>query len=130
MVNVDSSKIKPSLKLQDSINSLINKNDFFNLIDQQVLVYDKIFSTIKNDNFEISWNLGQGQTFVIDDSINEAGCIHSVQGLEFDYVGVLIGKDLRFDNKVIADYNFHGTADPSFKGIKKIRLRHKNRLIL
>ncbi len=33
MVNVDSSKIKPSLKLQDSINSLINKNDFFNLID-------------------------------------------------------------------------------------------------
>lgn len=64
------------------------------------------------------------------DSINEAGCIHSVQGLEFDYVGVLIGKDLRFDNKVIADYSFHGTADSSFKGIKKIRLRHKNRLIL
>lgn len=57
---------------------------------------------------------------MIDDSINEAGCIHSIQGLEFDYVGVLIGKDLRFDNKVIADYNFHGTADSSFKGIKKM----------
>lgn len=52
---------------------------------------------------------------MIDDSINEAGCIHSVQGLEFDYVGVLIGKDLRFDNNVITDYNSHGTADPSFK---------------
>ena len=78
------------------------------------------YHDIKIDDFEISWNLGQGQTFVIDDSINEAGCIHSVQGLEFDYVGVLIGKDLRFDNKVIADYNFHGTADPSFKGIKKM----------
>ena len=32
----------------------------------------------------------------------------------------MIGKDLRFDNKVIADYNFHGTADSSFKGIKKM----------
>lgn len=78
------------------------------------------YHDIKIDDFEISWNLGQGQTFVIDDSINEAGCVHSVQGLEFDYVGVVIGKDLRYDNKVIADYNFHGTSDPSFKGIKKM----------
>lgn len=77
------------------------------------------YHDIKIGDFEISWNLGQGQTFVIDDSINEVGCIHSVQGLEFDYVGVIIGKDLRYDNEVIADYNYHGSADPSFKGIKK-----------
>lgn len=38
------------------------------------------YHDLKIDDFEISWNLGQGQTFVIDDSINEAGCIHSVQG--------------------------------------------------
>lgn len=73
------------------------------------------------DNFEISWNLGQNQTYAIDDSINEAGCIHSVQGLEFDYVGVIIGKDLIYRNgKVLADYESHGSADPSFKGIKKM----------
>lgn len=76
---------------------------------------------IKINNFEMSWNLGQEQTFVIDDSINEAGCIHSVQGLEFDYVGVIIGKDLIFENGlVVSKYNNHGSADPSFKGIKKI----------
>lgn len=79
------------------------------------------YHDIKIGDFEISWNLGQNQTFAIDDSINEAGCIHSVQGLEFDYVGVIIGKDVKYkDNHVIADYNAHGSADPSFKGIKKM----------
>lgn len=72
------------------------------------------------DNFSMSWNLGMGQTFAIDDSINEAGCIHSVQGLEFDYIGVIIGKDLEYLNsEVRANYYNHGDADPSFKGIKK-----------
>lgn len=79
------------------------------------------YHDIKIGDFEISWNLGQNQTFAIDDSINEAGCVHSVQGLEFDYVGVIIGKDIKYkDNQVITDYNAHGSADPSFKGIKKI----------
>lgn len=79
------------------------------------------YHDIKIGNFEISWNLGQNQTFAIDDSINEAGCVHSVQGLEFDYVGVIIGKDVKYkDNRVITDYNAHGSADPSFKGIKKM----------
>lgn len=78
------------------------------------------YHDIKINDFEISWNLGQNQTYAIDDSINEAGCIHSVQGLEFDYVGVIIGNDITYkDNHVITDYNSHGSADPSFKGIKK-----------
>lgn len=78
------------------------------------------FHDIVIDDFSMSWNLGMGQTFAIDESINEAGCIHSVQGLEFDYVGVIIGKNLEFiDGKVCANFNNHGDADPSFKGIKK-----------
>lgn len=85
------------------------------------------FHDIKIDDFEISWNLGQNQTYAIDDSINEAGCIHSVQGLEFDYVGVIIGKDLLYKNgKVVTDYNYHGSADPSLKGIKKLFKENKD----
>lgn len=79
------------------------------------------FHDIIINDFEMSWNLGQGQTFAIDDSINEAGCIHSVQGLEFDYVGVIIGNDLKYrEEKVVGDFSKHGSADPSFKGIKKL----------
>lgn len=48
------------------------------------------------DDFEMSWNLGNTSTFAIDDeSINEIGCIHTSQGLEFDYAGVIIGDDMR-----------------------------------
>lgn len=37
---------------------------------------------IKIDDFEISWNLGSSLTWAIDpESVNEAGCIHTCQGL-------------------------------------------------
>lgn len=79
------------------------------------------YHDIKIADFEMSWNLGAKQTYAIDDSINEAGCIHSVQGLEFDYVGVIIGPDLMYDgNNIITNYHNHASTDPSFKGIKKL----------
>lgn len=76
---------------------------------------------IKIGDFEMSWNLGNS-TFAIDDtSINEIGCIHTSQGLEFDYVGVIIGDDLRFeDNTIITDYTKRASTDQSIKGLKKM----------
>lgn len=61
---------------------------------------------IKIGDFEISWNLDGGEAFAISPtSINEAGCIHTTQGLEFEYVGVIIGDDLRYENgHLITDY--------------------------
>ena len=48
---------------------------------------------IQIGNFEMSWNLGSSTTWAIDpESVNEIGCIHTCQGLEFDYVGVIIGE--------------------------------------
>ncbi len=75
--------------------------------------------TIPEHNFEISWNLGNTGTWAIDkESVNEAGCIHTCQGLEFDYVGVIIGDDLRFENgKLITDYTKRAKTDKSIKGI-------------
>lgn len=75
---------------------------------------------IKIDDFEISWNLGGSTTFAIDDtSVNEAGCIHTSQGLEFEYVGVIIGEDMRFENgRIVTDFTKRATTDQSLKGIK------------
>ena len=75
--------------------------------------------TIPEYNFEMSWNLGNSSTWAIDkDSVNEAGCIHTSQGLEFDYVGVIIGDDLRFENgKLVTDYTKRAKTDQSLKGI-------------
>ncbi|KAB8136813.1 DUF2075 domain-containing protein [Gracilibacillus oryzae] len=82
--------------------------------------YDDII--LPDYNFKMSWNLGNSATWAIDkDSINEAGCIHTCQGLEFDYVGVIIGDDLRFANEeVITDYNQRAKTDRALFGIKKL----------
>lgn len=78
--------------------------------------------TIDEYNFGISWNLNNSATWAIDkESGAEAGCIHTCQGLEFDYVGVIIGDDLRFENgQVITDYTKRAKSDQSLKGIKKM----------
>ena len=77
---------------------------------------------IKIGDFEMSWNLDGGKPFAISEtSVNEIGCIHTSQGLEFDYVGVIIGDDLRFENgRVITDFTKRARTDQSLKGIKKL----------
>lgn len=78
--------------------------------------------TIPEHDFAMSWNLGNSTTWAIDsESVNEIGCIHTSQGLEFDYVGVIIGDDLRYeDGKIITDYTKRAKTDQSLKGINKI----------
>ncbi len=80
-------------------------------------VYD-----IQIDDFEMSWNLGSTSTYAIDeDSINEIGCIHTAQGLEFDYVGVIIGDDMRFeDGHILTDGFSRAISDHSIKGFKTL----------
>jgi DUF2075 family protein len=70
----------------------------------------------------MSWNLGSSTTFAIDEnSVNEVGCIHTSQGLEFDYVGVIIGEDLKYENgRVVTDFTKRATTDQSLKGIKSL----------
>ena len=73
-------------------------------------------------NFEMSWNLDNTATWAIDEhSVKESGVIHTCQGLEFDYVGVIIGDDLRYVNgEVITDHTKRARTDRSLWGIKKM----------
>ena len=86
--------------------------------------------TIPEHNFEISWNLDGGEAFAIgENSINEAGCIHTVQGLEFDYVGVIIGDDIRYENgHILTDYTKRAKPDTCLAKSepKETTLRHKS----
>lgn len=77
---------------------------------------------IKIGDFEISWNLDGGEEFALSPtSINEAGCIHTTQGLEFEYVGVIIGDDLRFEGgRLVTDFTKRAKTDQSIKGLKKM----------
>lgn len=56
------------------------------------------YDIILPDGFKAKWNLADDKIWAVNpNSFDQVGCIHTAQGLEFDYVGVLIGKDLSYD---------------------------------
>ncbi|MBL4675022.1 MAG: DUF2075 domain-containing protein [Mucilaginibacter sp.] len=62
--------------------------------------------TIPEHDFGMRWNLGtDGMLWIMNPaSVSEVGCIHTSQGLEVDYVGVIIGPDFVIRNEeVITD---------------------------
>jgi DUF2075 family protein len=74
-------------------------------------------------DYAASWNLyDQGQAWIIHpDSVNEVGCIHTCQGLELDYVGVIIGPDMVVRNgEIITDASKRASTDKSVSGYKKM----------
>ncbi|MDP3394552.1 DUF2075 domain-containing protein [Sediminibacterium sp.] len=74
-------------------------------------------------DFRMKWNLTEeGSKWIISpESVNQIGCIHTCQGLEVDYIGVIIGEDLIVRNgQVITDASKRASSDNSVKGYKKM----------
>ena len=72
-------------------------------------------------HYEARWNLEDyGGTFVIDPgSVTEVGCIHTCQGLELDYVGVIVGPDLTCNLGIIeTNPEARAKTDASLRGYK------------
>ena len=73
--------------------------------------------------FAMPWNLSvDGSLWLLTEgSENQVGCIHTCQGLELDYVGVIIGPDFKVRRGVV-ETNAGGRArtDRSLRGIKKM----------
>ncbi|MBU3611127.1 DUF2075 domain-containing protein [Polynucleobacter wuianus] len=79
--------------------------------------------SIPNYDFGMQWNLDADGSLWIQapDSVSEVGCIHTCQGLEVDYVGVIIGDDLIVRNgEVITNPNARAKTDKSISGFKKL----------
>lgn len=75
-------------------------------------------------DFAMQWNLNDdgGLWLEKDHSIDQVGCIHTAQGLELDYVGVIIGPDLIVrDGEVITRPEKRARMDQSLKGFKRDR---------
>jgi DUF2075 family protein len=72
--------------------------------------------------FQAKWNLDTpNDAWIIRvDSVKEVGCIHTCQGLELDYVGVIVGPDLVFDSgELITIPAARAKTDKSLNGYKK-----------
>ena len=85
------------------------------------------------DGFKAQWNLSDDRIWAINPtSFEQVGCIHTAQGLEFDYVGVLIGRDLAYDplhGKVITNKSMISRDDKT-SGIRTAPDDVARRLIL
>lgn len=58
---------------------------------------DKSKYDIEIDGNKYRWNSTYKNWIAMSDSVNEIGCIHTLQGYDLNYVGVIIGKDIYFD---------------------------------
>ena len=81
--------------------------------------------------FQAKWNLENDKIWAINPkSFEEVGCIHTAQGLEFDYVGVLIGKDLKYVNRRVVTDKGAISSDDKSSGIRGANDDVARRLIL
>ena len=77
---------------------------------------------IEIGNYRRRWNLTEdGSLWIIAaESIDQVGCIHTCQGLEVEYVGVIIGPDLVAHNdKLLPVPEARDRHDKSIKGYKR-----------
>ncbi len=115
-------------KMRESLRLLNEKNNKSRLVAGYCYEWvsknnNELYDINLEDGFKAKWNLNNTDTWAIDEtSFDQIGCIHTSQGLEFDYVGVIIGNDLIYnDGKVETDYLKRAKTDKSLSGIKSTK---------
>ncbi len=81
--------------------------------------------TLPQFGFAHQWNLTSDETWSITDgSVDQIGCIHTCQGLEFDYVGVIVAPDILYsDGKIMVDPSKRSGHDKTLYGYKAMMKR-------
>lgn len=83
---------------------------------------DEMDVVIPEHGFGMQWNLAsdEGLWITAPNSVLQIGCIHTCQGLEVDYIGVIIGPDLVVSNgEIVARPEKRSKQDQSIKGYKQ-----------
>lgn len=78
---------------------------------------------IPEHDFAMHWNFASdGNLWIMaPESVTEIGCIHTCQGLEVDYIGVIVGADLiAREGRVITDPSKRASTDKSLSGYKAL----------
>lgn len=94
---------------------------------------EKQFDFKLSPTFQHRWNLSKYGNHWIDEpnSVTEIGCIHTTQGLELDYIGVIVGPDLVVRNdQVITDALARASADKTVQKKKELIKTAEGRALL
>ena len=140
------------LQIKETANDVLDMDYDFQIVDSPSKLRDMIFEKNKinnkarlvagycwdwkskkdkavndiviGDDFGMQWNLAtDGSLWIVaPESVKEVGCIHTCQGLEVDYVGVIVGDDFVIrDGKVVTQPLKRSKTDKSLSGYKKLR---------
>jgi uncharacterized protein len=140
-----------TLQIHETANTFLDDNDYdFKIFDDPKKLHDEIVEKNKEKNkarmvagycwkwiskknpvlkdiqvgdYKATWNLDKyGQSWIIQpDSVTEVGCIHTCQGLEVDYIGVIVGPDLIVrDGNIVTVPEERASTDKSIHGSKKM----------
>ena len=93
----DANVMRDELRIKNRINNKARMVAGY-CYDWNVKNHRGEWDIILPNDFKAKWNLEGDAAWAINpNSFEEVGCIHTCQGMEFDYVGVIIGKDLIFN---------------------------------
>ena len=143
-VDIDVKELNYDIRVYDDPNILRNDLREINKINNKARMvagycYDWNVKNHRGDidiylknGFTAQWNLEKDKIWAINPkSFEQVGCIHTAQGLEFDYIGVFIGLDLRYDpslGRIITDSTKISKDDKS-SGIRSASENVAERLI-
>lgn len=129
MVDIDLHEINYDIRVFDDPNELRDTLRELNKINNKARMvagycYDWNVKNHRGDvdialknGFNAQWNLENDKIWAINPkSFEQVGCIHTAQGLEFDYIGVFVGKDLRYDpvqGRIVTDHTQISLDDKS-----------------
>ena len=70
-------------------------------ISKKCKTYSEVISNgledIKIGDYKYVWNMNNKEFIISENAINEIGCIHTLQGYDLNYVGVILGKEIDYD---------------------------------
>lgn len=143
-VDIDAKEFNYDLRVYDDPNELRDALREINKINNKARMvagycYDWDVKNGRDDydiylenDFKAQWNLATDKIWAINPkSFEQVGCIHTAQGLEFDYIGVLVGNDLIYDEErglIITDRT-QISGDDKSSGIRTADAETAERLI-
>ncbi len=104
--------------MRDEINKLNSRHSLCRIVSGNAFAWNSKRNPESHDieieGVPMFWNRVITDWINSPTSLEEVGCIHTVQGYDLNYTGVIIGKDLRYDENKERLYfdrsNFHDKA--------------------